>query len=169
MHTIEYVRTVLVRDLEALKREITAYPTDADVWTVPPGTQNSAGTLALHLAGNLRHFIGARLGATGYVRDRPAEFSRRGVPRSELASEIDRAIIDVRETLQRLDADRLEDPFPDVVAGVRVTVCDFLTHLAAHTGYHLGQVDYHRRIVTGSGTTVGAMAVPELASAEGAT
>ena len=165
MSVLAYATAVLARDLEALKREIEAYPDDASIWAVPEGVQNSAGTLTLHLAGNLRHFIGTRLGGTNYVRDRAAEFGRRDVPAGELAAEVDQAIADVRAVLERLGPERLTEPFPDAVGGVRVTTGDFLVHLLAHTGYHLGQVDYHRRITTGSGTTIGAMAVPELASA----
>lgn len=162
---IDYLRSIFGRDLRALKRELEAYPTDAAVWTVAPGIENSGGTLALHLAGNLRHFIGARLGKSGYVRDRPAEFGRRDAPRTELLSEVEQAAKDVDAALARLSEPDLTRPFPDAVAGHRVSVGDFLIHLAAHTGYHLGQIDYHRRLTTKSGATVGAMAVPELHSA----
>lgn len=163
---IDYLREVLIRDLGALKRELEAYGDETDLWKVPAGIQNSAGTLALHLVGNLRHFIGTRLGDTGYVRDRDPEFSRRGVSRGELLAGIDRAILEIRVGLDALDASDLVGFFPDVVGGVRVTTGDFLIHLTAHTGYHLGQVDYHRRLVTESADTVGAMAPAELASAE---
>ena len=77
-----WLEAILVRELEALKRELAAYPSDADVWATPPGVSNSGGTLALHLAGNLQHYVGAMLGGSGYVRDRAAEFGRHGVARA---------------------------------------------------------------------------------------
>lgn len=164
----EYVRSILLRELRTLRREIEAYESDAEIWKTPSGVANSAGALALHLSGNLRHFVGARLGGTGYVRDRPGEFAGGALPREDILREIDAAIADIDAALASLLDDELEARFPDAVPGVNVTTGDFLLHLIAHTGYHLGQIDYHRRLVTGSGETVGAVAVPELHSAESA-
>lgn len=156
---------MMARELTTLKKELEAYPTDADVWRAAPGITNTAGTLALHLAGNLRHFIGAVLGGTGYVRDRNREFAARDVPRSELLAGIDDAIAVVQATLDRLPDADLAKEFPEPVANVRLETGDFLVHLVSHLSYHLGQVDYHRRLVTGSGQTVGAVAPGRLRSA----
>ena len=156
---------VIARDLRALRREVEAYPDERDLWRVVPGIANSGGTLALHLAGNFKHLVGAVLGATGYARDRAAEFSRRDVPRGELLREIDEALDVVDRTLASLGDDALARPFPQAVGGVTVTTGDFLLHLATHLTYHLGQVDYHRRMVTGRTEQIGAVAVGELPSA----
>lgn len=163
--TIASLAALLRRDLAALRREVEAYPDEVLAWQEVPGLTNSGGTLVLHLAGNLQHFIGARLGHTGYVRDRAAEFSRRGLTRAELCAEVDRAREAVDRTMAALQPGALLAPFPDALAAHRFTTGDLLLHLAVHLGYHLGQVDYHRRAVTGSSTTIGAMALPELASA----
>ena len=53
------VLRMLHRELAAVQREIEAYPNDDSLWQLAPGISNSGGTLALHLAGNLRHFVGA--------------------------------------------------------------------------------------------------------------
>ena len=82
---------IFERDLRALRREVEAYPDERDLWAQVPGVSNVAGTLVLHLAGNLQYYIGAVLGGSGYVRDRPAEFARRDVARSELLREIEAA------------------------------------------------------------------------------
>jgi uncharacterized damage-inducible protein DinB len=155
---------LIVRDLRTLERELAAYPSEESVWLAPPGIANSAGTLALHLVGNLHHFIGAQVGGSGYIRDRDAEFTTRNASRSELAGLVDGAIAMVDATLPALTEEQLAEPYPIEVAGVRVRTDDFLVHLAVHLGYHLGQVDYHRRLVAAPGT-VGAMAVPDLATA----
>ena len=167
----DIIRLLLERELESFKREINAFPDDASVWATPAGVSNSAGSLALHVAGNLQHFIGARLGNTGYLRDRPSEFSRRGVSRVELTAELERARATVHETLAALPPDSLPDGFPELLSGRTVSTDVFLMHLAVHLGYHLGQADYHRRITTGDARTVETVAVsalPELSAIRGA-
>ncbi len=163
--TITSLAALFRRDLNALRREVEAYPDDILAWHEVPGLTNAGGTLVLHLCGNLQHFIGSRLGNTGFVRDRPAEFSRRGLTRAELCAEVDRARQAVEQTLSGLAPAALGAPFPDTLAAHQFTTDDLLLHLAVHLGYHLGQVDYHRRAVTGRSVTIGAMALPELASA----
>ena len=161
----QQINAIIVRELTSLRAELDAYPADADVWRVVPGITNSAGNLALHLAGNLRHFIGGILGRTGYRRDRDAEFASTGVPRPELTRLIDAGIAEVERTMGSLSDSELEAEFPEPVAKVRVQTGDFLMHLASHLAYHLGQVDYHRRIVTGTGATIGAVAPGKLSTA----
>jgi len=161
--TVEYLHRIFLRDLAALRRELEAYAQEADIWACPQGIANSAGTLALHLAGNVQHFIGAQLGATGYVRDRDAEFGDRDVPRTTLIAHVEQATRAVDDTLHSLPEARLAEPYPLEVGGVRLPTGLFLMHLAAHLGYHLGQIDYHRRIVTGAGEAVAAQSVAALA------
>jgi uncharacterized damage-inducible protein DinB len=144
---------------------VEAYPDDAAIWRLPEGAPNSAGTLVLHLAGNLQHFFGARLGDTGYVRDRSAEFSARGVTRAALLGQIEAARAAVRAAAKRIDDDALRQDFPEVVGGVRVTLGEYLIHLVSHFTYHLGQVDYHRRLVTRDQRGVEALRPTELSSA----
>jgi len=163
--TPEYVARVLVRDVNAVRRELEAYPDEASVWALPPGVANSGGTLALHIAGNLQHFFGAVLGGSGYKRDRAAEFAKRDVPRSALIVELGAAIVGVGLGMSQVSEARLAEEFPEAIAGHRIVTGEWLIHLVSHTGYHLGQIDYHRRLVTKSGATVGAMAVPELGTA----
>jgi hypothetical protein len=159
------IGSILDRDLDALRREVEAYSDEGELWRTVPGISNTAGTLVLHLAGNLQHYLGARLGGTGYVRDRPAEFARRDVPRAELMREIDAAQAAVKSGLANLSPAQLTGEFPETIAGARLTTGEYLVHLTTHFAYHLGQMDYHRRVVTGSGTVVDAMRPTELSSA----
>jgi hypothetical protein len=161
----EYFTGVMVRDLKGVRRELEAYPDERDLWRLPPGIANSAGTLALHLAGNVQHFFGAVMGGTGYKRDRAAEFSRRDVPRAEIAAQIEAAVVAVERGLAQVSEAAFTAEYPERIAGHTVTTGEWLVHLAAHLGYHLGQIDYHRRLVTGRGETVGALAIPELRTA----
>src|SRR5262245_13323309 len=105
--TTAAIGRMLSRELRTLRREVEAYPDDATLWKAPPGVPNAAGTLALHLAGNIQHYVGAVLGGSGYVRDRPAEFSKRDVPRDEILREIDAASAAVERTFPSLSDDTL--------------------------------------------------------------
>ena len=154
--------TILDRDLATLRREVEAYPNEDDLWRVVPGMANSGGTLALHMAGNLQHFIGRHFGETGYVRNRPAEFSRRNVPRAELLREIEAARNAVKTGLSRITPPQLLADYPEQVADMTIATGEYLVHLATHLTYHLGQLDSHRRIVTGSPDGVGAVKPAEL-------
>ena len=158
------IAAVICRELRTLERELNAYPTEAQIWEVPAGLPNSAGTLTLHLAGNLRHFVGAVMGGTGYVRDRDAEFSRRNVPRGELIEDLRNAERAVNDTLPSMDAGRFAETYPLPVANRRVNTGEFMTHLVAHLAYHAGQLNFHRRIVTGDVTGVNAVSPTELPS-----
>jgi Protein of unknown function (DUF664) len=160
------VQTVLLRELAAVRRSVEAYPDDASIWRLPPGLPNAGGTLALHVAGNLQHYVGAVLGGTGYVRDRDAEFSRRDVPRDELLAELDAASDAVERTLAALPDDGLLGVYPERFAGRAFQTGDFLVHLASHLAYHLGQLDYHRRSITGDRASIGAVPLADLPAAE---
>ena len=162
--TVTWLKCVILRDLNTLRDELRAFVDEKDIWARPAGIPNSAGTLMLHLAGNLSHFIGAQLGASGYVRDREAEFAGRPVGRTELESRIDRAIAAVERALEAVPDGALDTEYPLAVSGVRMPTGLFLTHLATHLAYHLGQVDYHRRAVTANAAGVGAQSIPALTS-----
>lgn len=163
MTALSDLSRLLGRELATLRDELLAYPDDASVWALPTGVPNSAGTLTLHLAGNLRYYVGAQLGATGYVRDRDAEFAQRNVPRDELVQLVERTADEVTRTLAALDPAVLAETYPLEVGGLRLETQRFLFHLEAHFAYHLGQIDYHRRVVTGHSRSVGALPLPALA------
>jgi uncharacterized damage-inducible protein DinB len=162
-----WIAGMFTRDLRALRREIEAFADEGELWRVPPGISNSAGTLALHLAGNIQHYIGAVLGDTGYVRDRDAEFARRDVPRAQLLREIDAALSAVEGGMARVKDTDLAKPYPDPPRGLAVTTGEYLIHLLTHFTYHLGQVDYHRRLLTGQAGSIRAVSLDELVTGEG--
>lgn len=160
--TAQLINTLILRELRALRREIEAYPDDESLWREAPGIVNPGGTLAMHCAGNLQHFVGAVLGGDGYVRDRDAEFASRGFPRAEVVEELDRAAVAVERVLTTMSEDAMTRPFPEQRRGRTFRTDALLTHLASHLAYHLGQVDYHRRLVTGDNRTVSTMSLDEL-------
>ncbi len=144
---------IFARDLAVLEREIALYPDDASLWKDVPGQPTLGGNLALHLCGNLRHFIGEVLGRSGFVRHRDAEFEQRGQTRSAVIAEIRTAKADVAAALEHLDAANLGEPFPEAIRGHQLSTRMVLAHLSTHLSFHLGQLDYHRRAVTGDRTS----------------
>ena len=138
---------VFERDLEKLKTEITSYKTPSKIWEISGGISNSAGNLCLHICGNLQHFIGSVLGISGYKRDRDSEFSRRNLPLDELIRKIDHTSFTVKKTLNELDVNKLDEIYPINVFGEEMTTGFFLAHLTTHLNYHLGQINYHRRVL----------------------
>jgi uncharacterized damage-inducible protein DinB len=157
-------RALLLRDLMTLRRQVEAYPDTATLWAMPAGVPNAAGTLVLHLCGGLRHFVGAQLGASGYVRDRDREFAQRDVSAAELLTLIDTTMREIEAAFAQLSSTRFGDPYPIEVMQGTAQVGDWVTHLATHVAYHLGQVDYHRRVVTGQTNGLDAVKGSRIAS-----
>jgi len=164
--TLATIHLLIRRELAAVRREIEAYPDDDSLWRAVPGMPNAGGTLALHIAGNLQHFLGAILGKDGYVRDRDAEFARRDVSRAELLNGIDAALASVDKTVKKLKDADLAAPYPEPIAKRKVNTGVFLAHLPTHLSYHLGQLDYHRRAATRDERGIDAVSVRELPGVE---
>lgn len=162
----ETLLRVLHREISSVRLEVMAYPDDDALWRVVPGISNSGGTLALHLAGNLRHFVGTVFGGTGFVRDREWEFAARNLSRADVAAHLTDTLSHLVTTLEELDPARLDAMYPAPVGpDLQVPADALMVHLAVHTGYHLGQIDYHRRIVTGDPTTVATLPMAKLIGA----
>jgi uncharacterized damage-inducible protein DinB len=136
------------RDLNKLKDEINLYSDEGKLWTVTEGISNSAGNLCLHLIGNMNHFIGTTLGKTDYVRDRDAEFASKNVSRQELISAIDQTIEVVKIALNNFADEDFDENFPVEKHGKTVKMDFMLLHLSTHLSYHLGQINYHRRLIS---------------------
>ncbi|MBS1611933.1 MAG: DUF1572 family protein [Bacteroidetes bacterium] len=144
----QWLINIFQRDLLKLKEELSLYQNEADIWKLANGVSNSAGNLTLHLIGNLNHFLGATLGNTGYVRNRDAEFALKDVPREKILADIDALLPIVSAAILPLSTAELEQDFPLEVGGKRAATGQFLIHLIAHLSYHLGQINYHRRLLT---------------------
>ena len=143
----ETLKLLFERDLKKLRHEIEAYKTEKNIWQVEKNINNSAGNLCLHIIGNLNWFIGAQFGATGYIRDRELEFSSTNIPKDDLLLEIDKTISVVDNTLDKITASQLELEYPILVFDKKTTTYYFLIHLTTHLAYHLGQINYHRRLI----------------------
>ena len=144
---ISILRSLFERDLKKLHSEIEAYSEEKNLWLVETAISNSAGNLCLHLIGNLNAFIGTQLGNTGYIRQRELEFSSKDVPRTVLLEQIHNTREMVKNTMDALSQEQLSEDFPILVFREKTSVGYFLTHLTTHLAYHLGQINYHRRLM----------------------
>ncbi|MFD2513291.1 DUF1572 family protein [Pontibacter locisalis] len=138
---------ILTRNQDKLYVEIELFGEEESIWRTSGSISNTAGNLCLHLIGNLNTYVGKTLGNTGYIRDRHAEFSLKNVKREELLRQINKTKQVVRESLVPLHNDDLEKDYPEQVLGYPMTTGFFLVHLSAHLSYHLGQVNYLRRML----------------------
>ncbi len=143
----EHLTRLFSRDLDKLITELNLYQNESHLWLLDKDISNTAGNLALHLVGNLNHFIGASIGNTGYVRQRDLEFSQKNIPREDIIKSIEATKLMIAEvladvTVEGLNQEFRRNPFEDYM-----TTEFFLLHLLTHLSYHLGQINYHRRLI----------------------
>jgi uncharacterized damage-inducible protein DinB len=141
---------LFARDITRLIQELQAFPDTAAVWKTAPGVANAAGTIVLHLEGSCRHFIGFRLGQIAYTRQRPLEFSARGIEQGDLIARLEAIKEMVPRVIAGLSESDLDAEYPEVVLDKPMPTRQWLIHLLGHLNYHLGQVDYLRRFLTGN-------------------
>jgi hypothetical protein len=146
--TIKDFKTIVLRDLGFLEDAINHYPDETILWKILPGTSNSAGNLVLHLIGNLRHFIGAVIGKSGYVRNREEEFNAKNVSKAELLNLISICKLEVTKSLDQMQPAELDQEFAVEVSSKKSLTGYVFLHLISHFNYHLGQINYHRRVLS---------------------
>lgn len=139
------------RDLTRLSQQVEAFPSDEALWQTLPGVTNAAGNLALHLEGNLREYIGRQLGKVPYERNRELEFSAKGMSRRELGTRMAELRRSIPEVIGHLSSEQLDTEYPKVVLETATSTRQLLIHLYGHLNWHLGQIDYLRRVLTGNG------------------
>lgn len=144
---LQTIQSLFQRDITRLINEIKSYSKEENIWKTESQISNSAGNLCLHLIGNLNTYIGAEIGKTGYVRNRELEFSAKNVPRAELIEKLESTLTTVISSLQKLSPDQLDQEFPIQVFDKPTTTRYLLIHLTTHLAYHLGQINYHRRLL----------------------
>ncbi|MGV4413483.1 DUF1572 family protein [Chryseobacterium sp. T1] len=144
---IDTLKKLFNRDLNSLINEIEQYTTEADIWVIRGQINNSAGNLCLHLVGNLNTYIGKELGGTQYIRNRDLEFSAKNIQRKELIGMIKNTIEMINQVLDNLDENLLQTEYPILVFEKMTSVEYLLVHLTTHLTYHLGQINYHRRLI----------------------
>ena len=138
--------TFYERDLRKVIDEVNLFQKEEDLWKTRGSVKNSSGNLVLHLIGGLNHYVGTNLAQTGYVRNRDQEFARKDVPGKQLVAELEALIPMVKNTLSALTPEQLDAEFPIVFDGAKNRTSYVLVSMLAHLNYHLGQINYLRRI-----------------------
>jgi hypothetical protein len=141
------LNTLFQREIVKLITELNTYQSEVIIWEIEEGISNSAGNLTLHLIGNLNTYFGKNIGNTGYVRDRPAEFSAKNIPREKLIDDLKNTALMLEKVFTNFDNSLLETTYPEKVFDYDLTHEQFFVHLISHFNYHLGQVNYHRRLL----------------------
>ena len=146
MH-IPTLKSIFTRDLNKLKNEINLYQNEERIWYIEKNIANSGGNLCLHLLGNLNTYISAEIGKSGYIRHRNLEFSLKNIPRVELIQQIEDTSRTVNFSLDQLSEGQLKQEYPLLVWKEKTSIEFLLLHLTTHLTYHLGQINYHRRLL----------------------
>jgi uncharacterized damage-inducible protein DinB len=144
---VNSIKSIFIRDLSKLKGEIESYPDENSIWEIRSDINNSAGNLTLHLIGNLNTYIGSELNKTGYIRNRELEFTRKNVSRVQLIQSIEATISVIENALDQLSVTDLEEEYPILIWEKKTSTAYVLIHLTTHLAYHLGQINYHRRLL----------------------
>ena len=135
-------------DIKKVIGEIEKYVNEEDVWKLADGITNSGGNLALHLIGNIKHFFGANLGKTGYVRARELEFADKDVSRADLVAGLEEASKVLKDALNGLSDEQFEAEYPEEIFGGGHKTSAIAIYMLSHLNYHLGQINYHRRLLS---------------------
>ncbi|HBS53744.1 MAG TPA: DinB superfamily protein [Flavobacterium sp.] len=144
---VNSIKSIFIRDLSKLKGEIESYPNENSIWEIRSDINNSAGNLTLHLIGNLNTYIGAELNKTGYIRNRELEFTLKNIPRVQLIQSIEATISVIENVLDQLSVTDLKKEYPTLIWEKKTSTEYVLIHLTTHLAYHLGQINYHRRLL----------------------
>ncbi|MEN9655897.1 MAG: hypothetical protein RL311_829 [Bacteroidota bacterium] len=144
---VNSIKSIFIRDLSKLKGEIESYPDENSIWEIRSDINNSAGNLTLHLIGNLNTYIGSELNKTGYIRNRELEFTLKNVSRVQLIQSIEATISVIENALDQLSVTDLEKEYPILIWEKKTSTSYVLIHLTTHLAYHLGQINYHRRLL----------------------
>ena len=135
------------RDLRQLIAQVNLFNKEENLWKTEGSVKNSSGNLVLHIIGGLNYLVGTTLAHTGYVRDRDKEFSQKSMERKELVAQLEALIPMINNTLIALTKEQMETDFPIFFDQPNTSISYVLVQLLIHLNYHLGQVNYLRRVL----------------------
>jgi uncharacterized damage-inducible protein DinB len=140
--TIAAALTARYEKLAGVLHELAAPLSQEQFWAKPFAFGNSFGHLVLHLTGNLNYYIGAQIAETGYVRDRPVEFSDATRPsKAEVLKKFDQAIEMVITTINSQSPEDWSKEYTGTGADAHNRM-EMVLQCATHLHHHTGQIMY---------------------------
>ena len=140
--TIAAALTARYEKLAGVLHELAAPLSQEQFWAKPFAFGNSFGHLVLHLTGNLNYYSGAQIAGTGYVRDRPVEFSDATRPsKAEVLKKFDQAIEMVITTINSQSAEDWSTEYTGTGADAHNRM-EMVLQCATHLHHHIGQIMY---------------------------
>jgi uncharacterized damage-inducible protein DinB len=134
--------TARYQKLAGVLHDLAAPLSQEQFWAKPFAFGNSFGHLVLHLTGNLNYYIGAQIARTGYVRDRPIEFSDATHPsKAEVLKKFDQAIEMVITTINSQSAGDWSKEYTGTGADAHNRM-EMVLQCATHLHHHIGQIMY---------------------------
>lgn len=120
---------------------------EEQIWARGSEGENAVGNLVLHLAGNVRQWIGSGVGRLPDVRDRDAEFAARGlISREELGNRLDQTVKEANRIIEGLTASRLQERV--TIQDYEVSVLEAVYHVVEHFSQHTGQIIFATKLMT---------------------
>lgn len=147
MNVTSDLASLFQRDLARLMRQLESFPNDEALWRTPPGITNSAGSLVLHIEGNLREYVGRQLGNRPFIRNRQMEFGSQEHGKEELTRRVGALQDSIPRIVGALSREQMESEYPEAVLGAPISTQEFLIHLYGHLNWHVGQIDHLRRMM----------------------
>src|SRR5580658_6659395 len=122
--------------LGGVVRQLAEPLSEEQFWTKPFAFGNSFGHLVLHLTGNLNYYIGTQIAGTGYVRDRPREFTDPNPPsKDEALGSFAAAVEMVLKTIRAQSPEDWSAEYSGVGLDAKNRL-DILVICAAHIQHH---------------------------------
>lgn len=122
--------------------------TAEQIWARGSDNENAVGNLVLHLAGNVRQWIGSGVAGLADNRHRDAEFDARGgLAPAELAELLKTRVAEAVEIIRVVPPLRLTERIAP--QGYNVTVLEAIAHVVEHFSQHTGQIILLTKMLTG--------------------
>ncbi len=121
---------------------------EEQIWTRGNENENAIGNLVLHLAGNVRQWIGSGVAGKPDIRQRDAEFAARGnASAAELWDRLNTNVREAVEIIRSLTPERLAET--TTVQKYQMTVLEAVYHVVEHFAQHTGQILFATKLFTG--------------------
>ncbi len=121
---------------------------EEQIWQRSGDNANSIGNLLLHLAGNIRQWIGHGVGGLADIRERDKEFAARGGrSTAEVLGLFEKTVEDAMGVLQKLPRERLTERTKP--QNRDVAILEAIYQVVGHLQLHVGQIIFATKQMTG--------------------